>query len=907
MKKSILLLLLFTLLPMFGSAKVLIDGIYYNLSGGTASVTYTGDIWSVGSYSGEVEIPETVTYNGVTYTVTSIGESAFYKCQDLIGVIIPTSVTSIGRVAFVQSTNLKSLIIPNSVTSIGESAFQGCSSLKDVKLSSTLTTINKGMFYSCTSLTHIEIPESIITIGEQAFSACTNLTNITIPNSVTRIGQSAFAGCSRIDTLLIPSSVVFIDQQAFASCNNLKSIIVSNDNHYYDSRDDCNAIINTSSNTLITGCYTSIIPYSVTAIGYGAFSGCNALRYTSITFPEPIKIIDDHAFYNTYISSMFFLGDIDRIGNWAFLCEESATIDYLAFFGNINNPIGDKAFWQRRRYTNAGQRNIINLIIGSSVDSIKGLNIKPGSNIYSFNPIPPEADESTFLNYNSTVHVPPTALPAYFSAPYWSNFENIIGDAVEPIGVTISKDTINLRIGDDPVSLSASVTPSNANPNIILWNSTNNKVATVYNGSVTAVKSGECDIIAQCLNKQAICHVVVNDTTVTITLDKQEAMVLPNHIITLTPSASPVMPDGFAVSSSNPAVAIARVVNNKVQVVGLKEGTTLFTVGSIDGTAIPATCLVTVYTELGDVNCDGYVNISDVTDLIDFLLYGNYNNVSLVNADCDKDEKVNISDVTMLIDYLLGGVDLNPPACEIFTVNGVSFKMVSVEGGTFTMGATEEQGDDANNNERPTHQVTLSDYSICETEVTQELWIAVMGSGGFWCSVDRGFTDIPNRPADCMNHRKCQEFITKLNEMTGKNFRLPTEAEWEYAARGGNRSRGYKYAGSNNINEIAWYASNSSAVGDDSPDYGTHSVGSKKPNELGLYDMSGNVCELVQDTYDSYSSNPQTNPVGHGSYSSHRVYRGGAWINDAGGCRVSWRAWYESSNAPYNFGFRLAL
>lgn len=282
------------------------------------------------------------------------------------------------------------------------------------------------------------------------------------------------------------------------------------------------------------------------------------------------------------------------------------------------------------------------------------MNVSPGGNIYSYNPVPPTADVNTFLAYNSTVHVPASSLAAYFIAPYWSNFANIVGDAIEPTDVTISQDTIVLNITDAPINLSAVVTPANANPNEILWSSTKKNIATVSNGKVSAVGAGECDIIAQCLNRFDTCHVVVNDATITITLDKQEVMVLPNHIITLMPTASPVMPD-LSVTSSDPSVAAARLVNNKIQVVGIKEGTTTITVGSVDGTAIPATCLITVYTEPGDMNCDGFVNISDVTSLIDYLLSGDDSQVSTKNADVNGDESINISDVTTLIDILLSG------------------------------------------------------------------------------------------------------------------------------------------------------------------------------------------------------------------------------------------------------------
>lgn len=235
-----------------------------------------------------------------------------------------------------------------------------------------------------------------------------------------------------------------------------------------------------------------------------------------------------------------------------------------------------------------------------------------------------------------------------------------------------------------------------------------------------------------------------------------------------------------------------------------------------------------------------------------------------------------------------------------FTVNGVSFNMIAVKGGTFTMGATSEQGDDAYSDEKPTHQVTLSDYCIGETEVTQELWQAVMGSNPSY------FTGNLQRPVEYVSWNDCQEFIKKLNQLTGKTFRLPKEAEWEYAARGGSQSQGYKYAGSNNIDAVAWYYDNSYNKGSSHPDYGTHPVGQKQPNELGLYDMSGNVWEWCQDWYSSYSSSSQTNPTGPSS-GSYRVTRGGSWRDIARSCRVSNRF----SNAPTIrnnlLGLRLAL
>jgi len=236
---------------------------------------------------------------------------------------------------------------------------------------------------------------------------------------------------------------------------------------------------------------------------------------------------------------------------------------------------------------------------------------------------------------------------------------------------------------------------------------------------------------------------------------------------------------------------------------------------------------------------------------------------------------------------------------QVFNVNGVTFKMIPVQGGTFTMGCTSEQGGNCDNDENPAHSVTLSDYYIGETEVTQELWQAVMGNNP---SHFKG----SNNPVDQVSWTDCNTFITKLNALTGRKFRLPTEAEWEYAARGGRKSQGYKYSGSNNINNVAVYEENSYKKGSNSPDYGTHPVKTKYANELGIYDMSGNVFEWCQDWYGSYSGSSQTNPKGP-STGSFRVIRGGVWLDYARSCRVSYRSSCTPDGRGIILGFRLAL
>ena len=317
----------------------------------------------------------------------------------------------------------------------------------------------------------------------------------------------------------------------------------------------------------------------------------------------------------------------------------------------------------------------------------------------------------------------------------------------------------------------------------------------------------------------------------------------------------------------------------------MKKLITLFFVLCVGAFASSATAGV------GDVNADGSVNVSDVTALVNQIIgSGSY---STQACDVNGDGEVNVSDVTALVNLIINGGGESEFKNRTFTVNGVSFEMIAVEGGTFTMGATSEQGSDAYDDEKPAHQVTLSSYYIGKTEVTQELWQAVMGSNPSKFSGT-------NLPVEKVSWEDCQSFVIKLNELTGKNFRLPTEAEWEYAARGGNKSNGFKFSGGNNIAEVAWYSGNGNKI--------SHPVATKAPNELGIYDMSGNVWEWCSDWYSSsyYTSSSQTNPTGPNS-GSYRVYRGGSWSGNDRYCRVSHR---DSNYPSYRFnyvGLRLAL
>ena len=469
--------------------------------------------------------------------------------------------------------------------------------------------------------------------------------------------------------------------------------------------------------------------------------------------------------------------------------------------------------------------------------------------------------------------------------------------------IELNKTNATLETGKT-LQLSATISPSNASQEKE-WTSSNLSVATVdENGLVTAINEGNATIIVSTKDgsgMSASCEISVvsiyasamslNQSSVNMHFGESSQLVA-----TITPSDAS---QEVTWTSSDPSVVTVDE-DGLLFANGLGQATITATTNATtsNGTNLTANCNVNVVKRYfcdNDVNQDGVVTAADVTALYDYLLSGDKTYIS--SSDVNDDGTVTATDVTSVYEEILNGSNGNNNDNSVeFNVNGVTFKMIRVEGGTFTMGATPEQGGEAENDEKPAHEVTLSPYFIGQTEVTQELWQAVMGS-------NPSAHQDALLPVEKITWKDCNSFVSKLNQMTGKNFRLPTEAEWEYAARGGQKSDGHKYSGSDNLSDVAWYNDNAGGA--------THEVRTKAPNELGIYDMSGNVQEWCKDYYEAfyYSFSPSNDPQGPSSGGiliKYYVVRGGSMNDTATNCRVSKR-FSSSSSAKQNRGMRLAL
>lgn len=407
-----------------------VDGIYYNITSETnktVEVTYKGESYStIIEYSGDIVVPENVSYNDTLYSVVSIGNHAFYNCGDMTSIAIPNSVTSIGKSAFYNCSSLVSITIPNLVTSIGESAFRHCSGLTSIEfnaencaavsnyvfdgckaLSSVIfgdkvKNIPNYVFYGCSSLTNVTISNSVTSIGQCAFMGCGGLTSVRIPNSVTSIGGSAFSGCSSLTNVTIPNSVASIGGSAFMECSGLTSIVIPNSVTSIGVRafEDCTSLVSVEYNA--ENCTT------MGSLTYHVFEGCTAL--SSVVIGDKVKNIPDYAFYKcSGLTSVTIGNSVESIGAYAFY--DCSGLTSLVFPSTVAS-IGKYAF-----------------------RGCTGL-----TSITSKNTTPPVCDMAAFKNVdvNIPLIVPQESVSRYKATYIWMNFLNIQGQDMSGVEDTFT-------------------------------------------------------------------------------------------------------------------------------------------------------------------------------------------------------------------------------------------------------------------------------------------------------------------------------------------------------------------------------------------------------------------------------------------------------------------------------------
>ena len=739
-----------------------------------------------------------------------------------------------------------------------------------------VTEIGEGAFRNCDKITRITINENVVTIGENAFAGCSGMTSVTIPNTVTNIGSIAFGYCTSLTEVVIPNSVTSLGGLVFYNCSALTTV---------DLGENCRFQTSGSwSLNIFEGC-TSLTDITCRSLEAWKFEEpmFEESTYTTATLHVPSSALNAYQNTNYWNKFTHVEGFADESGDAlnSALNIEGGTIN----FGSSGDYPWTVVTEGGRTYAQSGNAGVAS---SSSVLTATVTLSSPTALFFDFKAWGEGSssawDKCEFLvdgvtrfaygarqNDWETYSVPLTAGTHTLTWQYTKD------SSVNPTGDYFAVD--NVCFGADlseAVSDGAlTVTSIGAYP----WTE-------VTEGGRTYAQSGNAGVASSTSEMSS---------TVKVTLLSRLSF---DFKAWGEGSSTAWDKCEFLVDGVSQFAYGARQNDWETYTMDVTPGThTLTWRYTKDSSVNPtgdyfAVDNLSIHTieKRGDVDADGNVNISDVTALIDYLLSGNASGIVLANADCDQDGNVNISDVTTLIDYLLAG---HWPGEQEFTVGGVTFKMIDVEGGTFTMGFTGETPDSDDENALPAHQVTLSSYSIGETEVTQALWVAVMGSN------PSNYTGDTSRPVESVSWNDCQAFITQLNQMTGMTFRLPTEAEWEFAARGGNMSHGYTYAGSNTLDDVAWNSNNNSANT-------TQPVGQKSPNELRLYDMSGSVWEWCNDYYDVYSANAQTNPTGPTS-GSDRVARGGAFFNNQGSHRVWFRNHSFAGQVADGLGFRLAL
>ena len=735
-----------------------------------------------------------------------------------------------------------------------------------------VTEIGEGAFKNCDKITSITINENVVTIGENAFSGCSGMTRVTIPNTVTTIGGFSFGNCTSLTEVVIPNSVTYVGGLAFAYCSALTSV---------DLGENCR--FNNSSRwsmNIFKGC-TSLTDITCRSLEAWEFEEpmFEESTYTTATLHVPSSALNAYQntnYWNKFTHVEGFADESDALSSA--LNIEGGTI-YFGSSGDYPWTVvseGGRTYAMSGNAGVASSSSVLTATMTLSSPMTLFFDFKAWGEGNAWDKCEFLVDGVTRFTYGARQNDWETYSVLLTAGTHTLTWQYTKDSSVNPTGDYFAVDNVCLgadlseAVSDGALTVTSigaypwiEVTEGNRtyarSGNAGVSSSTSEMTSTV---KVTLLSSLSFDFKARGEGSSTAwdkCEFIVDGVSQFAYGARQNDW--ETYTMDVTPGTHTLTWRYTKDSSVNPEGDYFAVDN--------------LTIHSIQ--------------KRGDVDADGNVNISDVTALIDYLLSGNASGIVLANADCDLDGNVNISDVTTLIDYLLSGSWTG----NSFTIGGVTFNMVPVTGGTFTMGFTGETPDSYDESALPAHQVTLSSYSIGETEVTQALWVAVMGSN------PSNYTGDTSRPVESVSWNDCQAFITQLNQITGVTFRLPTEAEWEFAARGGNMSHGYMYAGSNTLDDVAWNSNNNLTNT-------TQPVGQKSPNELGLYDMSGSVWEWCNDYYDVYSANAQTNPTGPAS-GVERAFRGGAFFNSEVGHRVWFRNHTSADHVADGLGFRLAL
>lgn len=571
-------------------------------------------------------------YNNVPYCFNSDGATVYatYKSKSSF-VNYNNTIVNIPETVIYKSHRYK-------VTAVGDSAFHFSTGLKGITLSNNVRTIGRAAFWGCKLLT------------------------LNLSDSLEVIGDHAFYNCSQLRTLVIPASVTNIGEQAFAACGKINSITVSLENAVYDSRDNCNAIIETATNKLIRGCSSTVIPSSVITICDYAFDYVEGLK--GIEIPGSVKTIGNSAFRNLGLLSFVLFGDsVKSIGDYAFadcpklkamcLPKSVKTIGDHVFLNDngldltISADIGFGSM-----HCSGGTLNVL-----ADVSTVGAIFVAPDS-IYSLALVPPVCDENTFMSYDAVLHVPEMAVDAYQNDVIWSRFTVVADELTTVDSLFFRRDSLSM-IPLDTLQLDYVISPKSI-PYNLYWYSSNPSVVEVDSmGNVIAEKKGAADIFVTCMDKYAKCHIKVDDYAITVAVDVHDLTLPLGYNASLKLSSTPVQRE-IIVENSDTLVVRAIVSNVHghyyCSVKALKTGNATL-VFSVDGSNVTQdSCRVTVVHPIGDATGDGLVDVEDVNALINVILrFADYPSAEDQEFyDLDNSGIIDVEDVNKLVNIILG-------------------------------------------------------------------------------------------------------------------------------------------------------------------------------------------------------------------------------------------------------------